>query len=200
MKTFPVQNLMGSFVLTQHMPNAAGSGAIAVAGVVLALIAQAFYNAFLHPLRHIPGPKLNAISRLPYAKHHLDGTAPFYLQQLHKQYGDVVRFSISEVSFISGETAWQDIYGHRTGKLKGHPTLEKDPAWYGLPVGGVQSLLFEHDELHHRRRRAWQHSFSDKSLAEQFATVQSISDLLVERLREDGKSFIDIGKYLSWTM
>ncbi|CVK85157.1 hypothetical protein FPRO06_07670 [Fusarium proliferatum] len=175
------------------------SSLLALAAITLYLVVQAIYNAFFHPLRHVPGPKLNAISRIPYLKHHLDGTAPFYLRELHEKYGDIVRYSISEVSFISGDTAWTDIYGHRTGQLKGHPTLEKDPAWYAPPVEGVQSLLFEHDEPHHRRRRAWAHSFSDKSLADQYPTIQAVTDLLVERLRE-ASGAVDMCKYFSWTM
>jgi cytochrome P450 len=142
---------------------------------------------------------LNAVSRIPYILHHLDGTAPFYLRKLHEKYGDVVRFSVSEVSFISGETAWADIYGHRTGRLRGHPTLEKDPAWYAPPIEGVQSMLFEHDEPHHRRRRAWAHSFSDKALAQQFGTVQTLSDLLIEQLKESN-NVVDLSDYFAWTM
>ncbi|TVY20410.1 Cytochrome P450 monooxygenase aclL [Lachnellula arida] len=171
-----------------------------LAATILFFFTQAIYNAFIHPLHSIPGPKLNAISRLPYIFHHLDGTAPFYLRKLHEQYGDVVRYSISEVSFISGDTSWTEIYGHRTGRLRGHPTLEKDPAWYAPPIEGVQSLLFEPDEPHHRRRRAWVHSFSDKCLAQQFSTVQSVSDQLIEQLKEDGKGVADLSSYLSWTM
>lgn len=154
----------------------------------------------MHPLRNIPGPKLNAISRLPYILRIIDGTAPFYLRKLHEQYGDVVRFSVSEVSFTSGEKAWTEIYGHRTGVLRGQPTLEKDPAWYAPPIEGVQSLLFEPDEPHHRRRRAWAHSFSDKSLTQQFGTVQTVSDFLIERLKEDSTTALDISQYITWTM
>jgi hypothetical protein len=44
-----------------------------------------------------------------------DGTILPWLQKLHNQYGEVVRINPKEVSFISGETAWQDIYAFRTG-------------------------------------------------------------------------------------
>jgi hypothetical protein len=37
----------------------------------------------------------------------------------------VVRLSPDEVSFISGETAWADIYGFRVGRLKGHLNTQK---------------------------------------------------------------------------
>jgi hypothetical protein len=78
---------------------------------------------------------------IPYARHMLAGTTVENSVKLHEKYGDVVRISPNEVSFISGETAFPDIYGtcalketagyclsrpgFRTGKLKGHPNMEK---------------------------------------------------------------------------
>lgn len=48
---------------------------------------------------------------VPYAKHLLEGTTVDNAVNLHKTYGEVVRISPVEVSFISGDTAFQDIYG-----------------------------------------------------------------------------------------
>lgn len=41
-----------------------------------------------------------------------------------------MRLTPNEVSFSSGETAWPDIYGFRTGRLKGRANTQKDPMWY----------------------------------------------------------------------
>lgn len=93
-----------------------------------AKVVYAYFN-FHDPLKHIPGPKLNAFSRIPYVRHLLKGTTVDNVVELHEKYGSVVRLTPNEVSFISGETAWPDIYGFRTGKLKGHANTQKDPFW-----------------------------------------------------------------------
>ena len=66
---------------------------------------------YFNDLRHIPGPKLNAVSMVPYARHLLAGTTVENSVKLHKKYGEVVRISPIEVSFISADTAFLDIYG-----------------------------------------------------------------------------------------
>lgn len=66
---------------------------------------------YFHPLRHIPGPKLNALSMIPYVRHMFAGTTAENSLRLHEKYGEVIRISPTEVSFISGETAFPDIYG-----------------------------------------------------------------------------------------
>ena len=46
---------------------------------------------------------------------------------MHDQYGDVVRLSPTEVSFISGDRTWPEVYGFRTGKHKTLPYLKTGP-------------------------------------------------------------------------
>lgn len=71
-----------------------------------------------------------------------------------------MRLTPNEVSFSSGETAWPDIYGFRTGRLKGRANTQKDPMWYvfflflffGLGFGGLGSGLAP-DECARERER-----------------------------------------------
>lgn len=91
------------------------------------------YAAYFHPLSKVPGPKLNALTRIPYIRHLLRGSTVESFVDLHKKYGEVVRISPNEVSFTSGETAWPEIYGFRTGKMKGHLNMQK----VCEPVGGA---------------------------------------------------------------
>jgi hypothetical protein len=51
-----------------------------------------------------------------------------WIKACHDKYGEAVRLEPNEVSFISGETAWQDIYGLKTGKDKTH-VYSKDMKW-----------------------------------------------------------------------
>jgi hypothetical protein len=63
-----------------------------------------------------------------------------WIKELHDTYGDAVRVAPGEVSFTSGETAWPEIYGFRTGKYKDTGAYLKDPAWFPKPINGVSSL------------------------------------------------------------
>jgi cytochrome P450 len=114
----------------------------------------------------------------------LGGTTKENVTQLHDKYGDVVRVSPNEVSFISGETAWQDIYGFRTGQHKGQQNMLKDPVWYPKSSNGAPSLLQSDDEAHSRGRRILSHAFSEKALAGQEPLLQRFVDMLIDELRE----------------
>ena len=124
-----------------------------------------------------------------------------WLKQLHDEYGEVVRYAPNDVSFISGETAWQDIYGFRTGKNKTNP-YQKDRAWYITPVNGVYGIITATTEAHSRMRRSLAHAFSDKALREQEGILQSYIDLLIHRLRdqvEQGKPEVDMTRWYNYT-
>lgn len=151
---------------------------------ILYVASRIVYRLYFHPLSKIPGPKLNALSRIPYARHLLAGTTVENVTRLHAKYGDAVRVSPNEVSFISGETAWQDIYGFRTGKMRGHTTMAKDPAWYSPTPNGVGHIIIANDEDHTRFRRVLSHAFSEQALRGQEVFLQRYVDLCIDRLKE----------------
>lgn len=159
------------------------------------------YNLHLHPLRHIPGPWLARSTPVPYALRMRSGKILPWLQQLHAQYGDVVRVAPTEISFISGETAWPDIYGFRTGKYKDTGAYLKDKAWFPKPPNGVWSIITSTEADHSRLRRNLSHAFSDKALRGQEPLVMSYVNLLIHKLSEHaeaGKS-VDIMRWYNYT-
>jgi hypothetical protein len=89
------------------------------------LIVSTYNTAFRGSLAQIPGPVSRHLSILPYIQDLISGRSVNSTVALHKKYGDVVRLAPNEVSFTSGESAWPDIYGFRTGKLKGHVNMQK---------------------------------------------------------------------------
>jgi cytochrome P450 len=126
-----------------------------------------------------------------------------WIQSLHSRYGDCVRLAPNEVSFISGETAWQDIYGFRTGAHKTPPYL-KDRTWYMPPPNGVYHIVGADEAKHSIMRRNLSHAFSDKALREQEGLVQGFVDLLVARLGEqvgdrDVGGVVDIMAWYNFT-
>jgi hypothetical protein len=158
----------------------------------VALLAyKVVYALYLDPLSKIPGPKINALSRIPYVRHHLAGTTVPNVNALHKKYGDVVRISPNEVSFISVETAYPEIYGFRTRNLKGHETMQKDRAWYApAPKDGVVSIILANDADHSRGRRLLSHAFSERALAEQEVLIQKYVDQFIGGLKEVSSSSV----------
>lgn len=116
----------------------------------------------------------------------------------HKKYGDVVRIAPNELSFISGDTAWQDIYGFRGAKKA---EFGKDVNWYSTPPNGVRSMLASGRDDHARVRRVFSHAFSDKALKEQEPLIQRYVDLLVQRLHEkvEAGTDVDMVRYYNFT-
>jgi hypothetical protein len=83
--------------------------ALSVALTILPLIALVVYRLFFHPLAHVPGPRLAAISNIWQARHVRDGRARELGKVLHRVYGPVVRVGPNEVWFNSAE-AFREIY------------------------------------------------------------------------------------------
>ncbi|EME87800.1 uncharacterized protein MYCFIDRAFT_71270 [Pseudocercospora fijiensis CIRAD86] len=168
---------------------------------LLYVVGNLIYKLYFGPLSHIPGPKLNALSRLPYIRHLLKGTTVQNVNELHEKYGEVVRISPNEISFTSIDTAWPDIYGFRTGKMKGHLNTLKDPAWYPPPMNGAPSIIIADDDLHSKGRRVLSHAFSEKALTDQEGLLQGYVDQLVDGLRETIKTkpVADLTKWYNWT-
>ncbi|KAL4736476.1 cytochrome P450 [Aspergillus similis] len=143
-----------------------------LAGFCLYVAIIATQYILFSPLRPIPGPK--SWTLFPLLRHisAILGRFDAEMRRFHAQYGPVVRFGPSEVSFITAD-AWKAIYGH------GHTQLPKimhsavDP----------QSIVFSNDTDHARYRRALSHAFSAKGLQEQEPLIQSYVDKLIVRLK-----------------
>ncbi|KAL5371590.1 hypothetical protein DPSP01_014148 [Paraphaeosphaeria sporulosa] len=152
--------------------------------VALYSIYTCIYNLYLHPLAHIPGPFWARATPFPYILGIRYGNMVPWIRDIHQKYGDVVRVKPNECSFISGDTAWQDIYGFRTGRNKGGETYQKDLNWYPPAVEGKRSMLSADDANHSRMRKNLSHAFSDRALRDQEPIVQDLIDLLIQRLDE----------------
>lgn len=68
---------------------------------------------FLSSLRHVPGPKLAAITSFYVSRHYYNDTAVQFIKALHDKYGPVVRVGPSEV-VVDDPEHLQLIYGVRS--------------------------------------------------------------------------------------
>lgn len=85
--------------------------------LAIAIITNAVYNAYLHPLRKVPGPFLAGVTELWRTRKYASGQWHQDIVDLHRQYGPVVRVSPNEVSFVD-RAALEQVYGHATGTKK----------------------------------------------------------------------------------
>ena len=80
------------------------------------------YCIFLHPLSTIPGPFLAKFSNLWINIRYIRGSWHEDIVAAHRQYGDVVRITPNEVSFVDA-LALKVIYGYGTGTKKVSGTI-----------------------------------------------------------------------------
>ena len=155
-------------------------------------------NLYRHPLSRFPGPRLWAISRIPYVWVLIKGDLTQRTHELHQRYGPIVRLAPNELSFIDGQ-AWYDIYDHHQGR----PNFPKNPLWMAPGDDGIHSILSANDADHARYRRLLSHAFSEKALRQQEQLLQSYIALLIQRLRTRASSaesaIIDMVQWLNFT-
>ncbi|KAI2615921.1 benzoate 4-monooxygenase cytochrome P450 [Hypoxylon sp. NC1633] len=138
------------------------------------------YNLYFHPLRNVPGPRVAAISNIPYCWWFLSGRQPYKMLELHSRYGPAVRTAPNEVSFNSAQS-WKDIYGTRPG----HETFFKGSFYSGGSFAGIgtSSIISERrPEVHKQMRNCLAGAFSDRSILEQEKLVSTLVDEFIHLL------------------
>ncbi|KAH8197034.1 hypothetical protein TruAng_008785 [Truncatella angustata] len=153
------------------------------------------YRLYLDPLSRFPGPRLYAISYLPYLIHErIQGTLAKDVQQMHEIYGPIVRISPNRLS-VDGSIGWPDVFAPRGNA----PEFEKTIEFYQL--GGRVGLFPTYKEDHRRQRRLLSHAFSSTALQDQEGYVKFYVDLLIRKLQsnmEQGK-VVDMTKWYNYT-
>lgn len=158
----------------------------------MVLTGRAIHRILTHPLRSFPGPKLWAVSRLPWIRSTTRGTIVKDLHMLHQRYGPVVRVAPDELSYIDPQ-AVSPIY-------QSNPEFSKDPMH--LPPfhkNAAPGILAAEKEHHRRYRRVLAHGFSDKGMRAQQPLIQrhinQLSDKLTER---SGSVAVDLSEWYNW--
>ncbi|KAJ5971210.1 uncharacterized protein N7479_001128 [Penicillium vulpinum] len=171
----------------------------ATAGVLFLLWVtySIIYTFCWSPLRHFPGPKLWAISRIPSNISVLSGYNHLDILDLHKKYGPILRIGPNELAFSTAQ-AFRDIYGARPGGC-----FPKNRSNYIAPANGVDHLVCAIDNATHaRQRRLLSHAFSDKALRDQEGLVIGYVDILITKLQSQvwqGKPIVDIKNWMNFT-
>ncbi|CAG8956484.1 hypothetical protein HYFRA_00003870 [Hymenoscyphus fraxineus] len=126
---------------------------------ILLFIFQAFRRLYFHPLAHIPGPKLAALTW--WYEFYFDGIKGgkyvFKIQELHKKYGPIIRVTPDEIH-VNDVGFLDDVYAPST--------VRRDKYSYQLkslrvPGGVGASAGFD---LHKKRRDALTPFFSKRNV------------------------------------
>lgn len=154
------------------------SGVCLIVGVaILYWISKTIYNLYFHPLRNFPGPKLAAIG-CEYEFYHdvvKDGRYLWKMEEMHRQYGPVVRINADELH-ISDPNYYNQLYASSRRKVdKWAPMV----ASYTIPESSVATV--DHD-LHRLRRGILSPYFSKASITQLEPIIGERIDRLCERL------------------
>ncbi|KAL4748424.1 hypothetical protein BDW72DRAFT_214810 [Aspergillus terricola var. indicus] len=148
-------------------------------GLSIFLLARAVYRLYFHPLSHIPGPRLAAISSLYEFYYDVchSGRFLFQIEEMHRKYGPIVRVNPVEVH-ISDPEFYEEIYAPSSRRR------EKDPRW--TPSFSVrESMITTVNHEHHRFRRAILNNFfSRRSVMELTPMIEERIEALMQRFNE----------------
>jgi len=119
-------------------------------------------------------------------RHHYDAWA-------HSKYGEIVRTSPGQLSFIHDQ-AWRDIFTQRHGSQQMQKTLQ------ARKINGAYSIINAPDDIHARQRKMLSHAFSERALRDQEPLMKTYVDLLVSIMREDAAAHrsVDIVRYFNF--
>ncbi|THU84459.1 high nitrogen upregulated cytochrome P450 monooxygenase 2 [Dendrothele bispora CBS 962.96] len=167
----------------------------------LAFTTVAYRLSPWHPLARYPGPMIARISKLWTVWKAIDGKLPQYYQQLHAQYGSIVRIGPNELS-ITDKDLLPDILG-----THGMP---KGPVWDGrrmTPRDHKQEynlILTRSTTRHAQLRKAWNKAFAadplldyKEILLEKILVLQSrLEDMCREN--PEGKANVNMTKWIEY--
>ncbi|KAK4656797.1 hypothetical protein QC762_207340 [Podospora pseudocomata] len=158
-----------------------------------------FHRLYFHPLRNHPGPRLWAVSRLPWLYSTVKGTIIQDLKAFHEQYGPVVRVAPNELSYTNPAAA-KPIY-------QSNPEFPKDPMHLPPFHNGTPGILAADHQNHRRYRRLLSGAFSDRGMRAQQNMIQHHVDLLVSQLKQaasqdnnnNNNNSVDMCQWYNWT-
>jgi cytochrome P450 len=140
---------------------------VSVISYIVYIAGFAIYNIYFHPLHNFPGPKTWIV--FPLLRHiaAIRGQLDEQMRNFHEVYGEVIRFSPKELSFITAQ-ARDDIYKHLPKSIRRREF--------------AANIITANDADHARFRRALSPAFSEKALRQQEPLMNIYIDLLIEKL------------------
>ncbi|GAB1309907.1 hypothetical protein MFIFM68171_00117 [Madurella fahalii] len=163
-------------------------GAISVYAAV-----RCIYLLYFHPLSSFPGPRIAAVSNTWYAYHWLSGRYPWAIEDVLREYGDVVRIAPNELVFCTPQ-AFADIYRPHHRNLE--VFVKTDFQNRDKDIGGI---VWKEDPVRHREvARRLSPAFSNRSIRAMEPLVHEYMDSCISRMKELGAAQGGVG-LAAWT-
>lgn len=154
----------------------------AFAALIIAYyVGRTIYNLKFHPLSKYPGPKLAAITDLWWAYASTSGKYPWIIEDVLKQYGDVVRIAPNELVFLTPQAA-KDIYLAQEKNLELFVQVGYDALDTG--DGGISG---ETNPVRHREiAKKLAPAFSTRNFKVKEGVIQKHINLFIEKMKDIG--------------
>ncbi|GAB7356749.1 hypothetical protein MBLNU459_g7651t1 [Dothideomycetes sp. NU459] len=155
------------------------------AGVLLAIsiwLCQTIYLALTSPLKDVPGPWISRYTNLQLKFAVTGGRRIFYIDDLHKKYGPIVRITPTEVA-VSDVAAFKQIHAVSS-------KFTKD-IWYEKLTNFPRLSVFtmRNQREHGQRRKLFAKGFSKTYLREHWEpTVKDRATLAVMKIKQNALS------------
>ncbi|ETS74340.1 hypothetical protein PFICI_14206 [Pestalotiopsis fici W106-1] len=147
------------------------------------------YRLFFHQLRHLPGPRLAAVTKLWHVFHVSDSRNFAFLDRLHAEYGPVVRTGPNEVCVATADAIQKiDGWGNDTTK----------DVWYDLMQPRTSAVFTRNKHEHREWRKTWSQSLSSKAMESFQPRVAGLAEALVEYISEKHSDPVDLDEIMSW--
>ncbi|KAK5659472.1 hypothetical protein OQA88_673 [Cercophora sp. LCS_1] len=174
--------ILGALAGSDLRDLARNGGYLLAAFLLVQGLCVGIYRLYLSPLASIPGPKLAALTHWyeGYYEVWLGGQYFKRLEQLHREYGPIVRINPIEVHYNDPDFIDSVLPGPAR-KTNRHPSLAKKT---GTPASMVTTV--DHD-IHRQRRNAVSNFFSTASIRQLEPIIRSTMAKMLERLEETAK-------------
>jgi len=152
---------------------------LAVAAFLVAYLVPIVRTAYFTPLRKVPGPWFAAFSHLRLKAANITGNRVYYVDDLHRKYGPVVRIAPTEV-VVNDVSAFREI--HRIGGGFNKSTWYQQLNRTDRP--GVFAMA--DPKQHAVRRKLFARAFSKTFLRQHWEPlVHEKAQLAVSRMKEE---------------
>ncbi|KAI0183044.1 cytochrome P450 [Xylaria flabelliformis] len=150
-------------------------GMVLTAIVVSIILRRLFFN----PLAKIPGPWYTNWTNIVLKIKVLKGDGPIYVDELHKQYGPVVRVGPNDVD-VTDLTAVKKIHRVKADFLK-------TDFYKGVPYGKENLVSTQDTDFHRRHRKLLSQPISESSLKTMIPQIEEKVRLAIQRMGEEMK-------------
>jgi cytochrome P450 len=148
---------------------------------VVAILSIAIYRVYFHPLSHIPGPLKAKLSPLWLYLVSYHGVEASSIDELHKEYGPVVRIAPNEVD-ISDGAAINTIYVKNGGFMK-------NKCYTNFDIDLFHTLFSALDPAHRAvRSKAVVNMFSQSNIREGQGIIRGCVQRMVDRMKKESEN------------